>query len=382
MGMRDRSPSTTPTNLERSLDVVITAKTAEMSETSHRTAAFLRRPSMVGFFNATLTLLSTKASSTANVLTAVDSLRARFGVKDIQIVGHQFVLNGRKLFLSGYGFDAPFSDTIAAPSDKAYHLRQARLAKSYGFNFVRCHSHFLPPEYYDALDEVGIFVSPELPVVYGFYFQAAIKLGTLPAYKSAWVAAITRHRNHPSIFDWCMGNEGWGCPAPVDNSTCTDFARELRTVAKQLDPARPVMVSDGGFAYPGLGSTYPYKYTGTNRLTELQDFYSVYWPGHVFTVNTLPEPDRPCISHEVGNYNTFPRLAKGIRDLTPPSGKASKFTKPFWLNASYDHLQSTGLLEENDLWSLRSEQLYVYNYKQLIEGIRLSPWMSGYEWWW
>ena len=82
-------------------------------------------------------------------------------------MGHQFVLNGRKLFLSGYGYDAPFSDTIAAPSDKAYHLRQARLAKSHGFNFVRCHSHFLPPEFYDALDEVGIFVSPELPVVYG-----------------------------------------------------------------------------------------------------------------------------------------------------------------------------------------------------------------------
>ena len=52
-------------------------------------------------------------------------------------MGHQFVLNGRKLFLSGYGYDAPFSDTIAAPSDKAYHLRQARLAKSHGFNFVR-----------------------------------------------------------------------------------------------------------------------------------------------------------------------------------------------------------------------------------------------------
>ena len=45
---------------------------------------------------------------------------------------------------------------------------------------------------------------------YGFFFQAAIKLGTLPAYKAGWAAAITRHRNHPSIFDWCMGNEGWG----------------------------------------------------------------------------------------------------------------------------------------------------------------------------
>ena len=81
-----------------------------------------------------------------------------------------------------------------------------------------------------------------------------------------------------------------GCPDWfLDNSTCTVFASELRALAKQLDPARPVMVSDGGFAYPGAGSTYPYKYNGTNRLTQLQDFYSVYWPGHVFTVNDLPK---------------------------------------------------------------------------------------------
>eukprot|EP01051_Picozoa_sp_SAG22_P007743 SAG22_NODE_555_length_9124_cov_114.706593_6_plen_269_part_00 len=169
-------------------------------------------PISPSLFNATLTLLSAsspKVTSTGDdgedddnndALSVVDSLRARFGVKDLKIVGHQFVLNGRKLFLSGFGFDAPYSDTIAAPSDKAYHLRQARLAKSYGFNFVRCHSHVLPPEFYDAMDEVGIFVSPELPVVYGFYFQTAIKLGTLAAYKAGWTAAITRHRNHPSIF--------------------------------------------------------------------------------------------------------------------------------------------------------------------------------------
>ena len=146
-----------------------------------------RSPSEPSLYNATLTLLSpssSKATTTSNPhtngadgtegnepLSAVDVLTARFGVKDLKIVGHQFVLNGRKLFLSGYGYDAPYSDTIAAPSDKAYHLRQARLAKSHGFNFVRCHSHFLPPEFYEALDEVGIFVSPELPVVYAHSFK-------------------------------------------------------------------------------------------------------------------------------------------------------------------------------------------------------------------
>ena len=51
------------------------------------------------------------------------------------------------------------------------------------------------------MDEVGIFVSPELPIVYDWYFNAAAKLGSLDEYKRSWAAAITRHRNHPSILD-------------------------------------------------------------------------------------------------------------------------------------------------------------------------------------
>ena len=55
--------------------------------------------------------------------------------------------------------------------------------------------------YYDAMDEVGILVSPELPIVYQQYLSATGTAG-LQEFKSSWVAAIKRHRNHPSIFDW------------------------------------------------------------------------------------------------------------------------------------------------------------------------------------
>ena len=55
--------------------------------------------------------------------------------------------------------------------------------------------------YYDAMDEVGILVSPELPIVYQQYLSATGTAG-LEEFKLSWVAAIKRHRNHPSIFDW------------------------------------------------------------------------------------------------------------------------------------------------------------------------------------
>lgn len=101
------------------------------------------------------------------------------------------------------------------------------------------------------------------------------------------------------------------------------------------------------------------------------------WPGRT----NMPQPPRPVISHETANFNTFPRVEKGIADLTPPHGKASKFTKPFWLKPMRDQLQAAGLLAENELWSLRSEQLYASAWKTQIEGIRAQPYVSGFEWW-
>ena len=153
-------------------------------------------PSAPALYNATLTLLS--SSAPGSLPAATDSLTVRFGVKDLRIVGHQFVLNGRKIFLSGFGMDSSFADTIAAPSDKAYYLRRWQLAKSFGFNFVRCHSGFYPPELYAAADEVGMFVSPELPIIGDTYYNAALRLNSTFAYHGAWRAVITRFRNHPS----------------------------------------------------------------------------------------------------------------------------------------------------------------------------------------
>ena len=153
-------------------------------------------PSAPALYNATLTLLS--PSVPGSLPAATDSLTVRFGVKDLRIVGHQFVLNGRKIFLSGFGMDSSFADTIAAPSDKAYYLRRWQLAKSFGFNFVRCHSGFYPPELYAAADEVGMFVSPELPIIGDTYYNAALRLNSTFAYHGAWRAVITRFRNHPS----------------------------------------------------------------------------------------------------------------------------------------------------------------------------------------
>ena len=303
--------------------------------------------------------LYTARLSLARPATLIDSVETRFGLREIAIRGPHITLNGKRVFLHGYGDDCVFPETMAAPSDKAVYLKRLRVAKDYGFNYVRHHSHFLPPEYYDAADEVGMLVSPELPIAYLSYYRRA-KGKALELYKTEWAAAIQRHRNHPSILDWCMGNEMWdGVP----------IAPELYRIAKALDPTRPVIDSNG---LSGRG------WLDGSRSRPTLDFHLVMFDLRHLPLgrperHRFPAPPKPVVSHETGNFVTFPRL--------DPIGRFTHNVKPFWLAATKAKLERLGLLAEAETWARNSERLYLLCHKLNMEDIRRSPFMSGYQWW-
>ena len=86
----------------------------------------------------------------------LDAVETRFGMRQLRIDGYHILLNGKRLMLRGYGDDHIYPQQMAMPSNKELHLARSRTIKSYGFNHVRHHSTMMPPEYYDACDEVGI----------------------------------------------------------------------------------------------------------------------------------------------------------------------------------------------------------------------------------
>jgi hypothetical protein len=289
----------------------------------------------------------------------LDSQEATFGVRSIEVRGSDFIVNGKKYFLNGYGDDAVYPKTIAPPSDKQFYIDRLKVAKSFGFNFVRHHSHFLPPEYYAACDEVGMFVTPELPIAYQRYYNRA-KGQARELYKKEWAGAILRYRNHPSIFDWCMGNEMWDS---------VDLAPDLYALAKKLDPMKLVIDSDGLFP-PGF-------IDGMKDRATL-DYYPV-----MFDILTMPldnpekfrtgVPLKPIVTHEEGNFVHFPQLdsIELYRDDF----------KPFWLTVARDKIAKYGLLSETANWSAQSQKLYYLCHKYNLEALRKNPRISGYDWW-
>jgi beta-galactosidase len=294
-------------------------------------------------------------------------------MREIRLDGPFILLNGKRLFLRGYGDDHIYPEQMAMPADKDLHLQRLRVIKSYGFNHVRHHSTIMPPEYYDACDEVGILPTAEFPIAYDSFLPGGANwkqnvppgTDTGPAwetYRREWAAAIRRHRNHPSIFAWVMGNELWnGIPQRHD----------FRRIARELDPRRLFADTDG------VTEMWQHILDPKNDRETLDVYFLMF---DVFR-NPLdlpdkfktPRPIKPVISHESGNYVTFTR---------PDAADAFRHNiKPFWMTEGRAKLERLGLLGEAQHWAEKSERLYLLLHKTDLEALRQNPFISGYHWW-
>ena len=175
---------------------------------------------------------------------SVDGWVERFGVRSIERRGSDILLNGKKTFLLGFGDDYVYPLTVASPPSREEHLAHLKVARSYGFNFVRLHTHVETPEYFEAAEDVGIMIQPALsyegsrPAVKGSCYSPLDDLDEL----------VHGYRRYVSLISYCMGNEGfhhW------------ETRRALYRFAKMTDPTKMVRAQDGvGTDYEGISDIH------------------------------------------------------------------------------------------------------------------------------
>jgi beta-galactosidase len=312
-----------------------------------------------------------------------DEIEERFGMRNFTIDGYRLLLNGQQIMLRGIGDDHVYPGELTMPSDKELHLRQLSMIKSYGFNHVRHHSTVMPPEYYDACDELGIIVTVEFPILYvpyipllqqqgipekgGKRWRSKVPPGTDPqpamdTYVREWEAVIKRYRNNPCVLCWVMGNELWEGYPP---------RHEFKAKVDELDPHGFFADTDG---------MHLRRVTEPENDRDTLDIYfaqfreaswDVFGPNNKYVTS---EPRKPVISHETGNYTTFtnPDIVRRFSE---------SIVIPFWLTNGVDRLQQLGLLKEAEEWSLKSDRLYALQHKYNIECLRKNRYISGYHWW-
>lgn len=275
---------------------------------------------------------------------AVDGWVERFGVRKWEVRGGDFYLNNRKHMVRGFGDDWVYPLTICSPASREHHREHFRLARAFGFNYVRHHTHCEIPEFFEAADELGIMVQPELPY-YGSRPSAAAKGWFRP--KEDLVELITHYRRHVSLSTYCTGNEGH-LGSPID--------KEIYALAKKLDPTRLFLHQDGGRNTP-----------------ENSDFST--GPHRIWRANTVSDGARAWFAHEYLNLgiDREVRLAwKYTRAWLPPVAAEPylKQLKESGLSVKWgnDILDSGRYLQR--LWQ-----------KVGLESARLDTTCDGYIYW-
>ena len=265
----------------------------------------------------------------------------RFGIRKIEVRGDRFFLNNKPFFVRGYGDDFVYPLTLVSPASKEEHLRHLKSARAAGFNYVRLHTHCELPEYFEAADEAGIMIQPELPY-YGDYPTEAFTFDPMRDLKELY----THYRRYVSFTTYCTGNEGL-LGKPLD--------KEIYQLAKRLDPDRLMLHQDGAL-----------------NDAENSDFrngpINVWAPGSVKT-------DMPFVAHEYLNLSVKqdPRLeARFSGAMLPPVPLA---TRDEWL-------KEAGLDRRwGDACQDAQHALQAVYQKRGIESARMDPVCDGYCFW-
>ncbi len=300
-----------------------------------------------------------------------------FGMREFKANGRKFSINGKTTFLRGEGNSAVFPLTGYAYMTKEEWLDFFGKAQDMGINFFRFHSWTPPEEAFQAADELGIYMQPEL---YGF--------GSTPfnQYYTDEAGRILKYlANHPSFVAMTWGNE-----LNTDNAAARQKANELREHCRAIDSTR--LYAEGtNNNYWNVSFNTGDDFWNTCKTKSGNDAYhiriSFSWadassggilestqPNSVFSyTSALAGYTKPIMNHEAGQYQVLPNFDKEI-----PKYESGIFEAR---NLQYyrDKMEEKGLLDMNEVFSRVSARISAIGYKADLETALRTPELAGYQ---
>lgn len=287
-------------------------------------------------------LYTARVDLVANDGSVLQTRYERFGIRKLEARGNRLYLNGKPFFVRGFGDDSVYPLTGLTPADREFHLKHLKAARQAGFNCVRTHTHTEIDEYFQAADEAGVLVQPEMSYLHdeceGFF--------SYDACRDAYEMHLQLGR-HPSFAIYSCGNEGWLGEAAD---------RKLYRFIRELDPDRLVINQDGG-----RDNTY-----GT---ADLKSGPMSVWERGAY------EPGMPFVAHEYLNLTVKcdPRLEQDYTGVYCPPATVAARTK--WLEARGLGAEWVELLQN------AQHALQAHWQKNGLEQARLDPFCDGFCLW-
>ncbi|WP_340394332.1 glycoside hydrolase family 2 TIM barrel-domain containing protein [Paenibacillus sp. FSL E2-0190] len=338
-----------------------------------------------------------------------------FGLKEFRAEGDKFTINGQKTFLRGKHDGLIFPLTGYAPTDVEEWVRILGISKSYGINHYRFHTCCPPEAAFTAADMLGIYMQPELP------FWGTITEETDEGHNQAeqdyliseGYAILQAFGNHPSFVMMSLGNELWGSKAKID-SFLKDYKafdnRILYTQGSNNHQWVPEILEHDDF-FSGVRFSRDRLFRGSYAMCDaplghvqidlpgtMKDYDDQIVPQDLFNGEGMEAaaggeiqiqygteaktvkagdasaewiPHIPVISHEIGQYATYPNYGEIDKYNGPLKAENFKIFR--------ERLESKGLGHWAAKYFECSGQLAVACYKEELEAAFRSRRLAGFQ---
>jgi hypothetical protein len=305
---------------------------------------------------------------------ASDERTVTFGLREITRPKTQFAVNGRTTFLRGKHDGCVFPLTGHPPMDAAGWRRYFAVCQEYGINHVRFHTWTPPNAAFDAADELGLYLQPELPYWGGY--EAAQRDCLMPEAERI----LKVYGNHPSFVMMALGNECGGSRAVMG-----DMVRQLRQRDRRHLYAQG---SNNYFWDPQLAEGDDYWTTVRTRTAKGGVMHNVRGSfatvdggnghaqvgppgtGHDYSAGIAGLPV-PVIGHEIAQFTVYPNF----REIEKYTGVFRARNLEHWR----DKLATAGMLDQADVFFRASGKLAALCYRADIEAALRTPGFGGFQ---
>ncbi len=339
-----------------------------------------------------------------------DAYTTTFGLRVFHTEGRILLCNGREVFLRGKHEGLNFPRTGYAPTDAESWRKVLKTAKEYGINHYRFHTCCPPEAAFQAADELGIVLSPELP-----FWGTVTEEGEegYDARERAFLIEegfriLREFGHHPSFVFLSMGNELWGSKAALNRMLADYRAYDPDKLyvsgANNFQWVPEVLAEEDVFVGVRLSGdrlirgSYamcdaPQGIVQTTRPESVTNYDAMVAPkleggeagqaGKVLiqygtgvkevdaeAVEAMV-PEVPVITHEVGQYQFYPDFNE-IEKYTGPL-KARNF------EVFRERLQAAGLWQEHESFFHCAGQLAVDCYRREIETALRTGEIAGFQ---
>ena len=305
----------------------------------------------------------------------IDAYSLLTGIREFRANGNTFEINGHPLFLRGTLNAAVFPETAYSPLDEERWEDYFKIIKDYGFNHVRFHSWTPPEAAFNVADRMGIYLQTELPIwgeldrdmkFHNRFLKEELQ-GILEAYSS-----------HPSFVLFSTGNELWGDISLMEeymNYARTNNPRILATYGSNVYLGMNGRIGQEDFIVSAKTSDeIDNSVRGSVSFADSPSggyFNSNYPNSKANFSHATKDIHVPVISHEVGQYQSYPDFDI-IEEFTGPlkADNLKEFKK---------RSIEAGTYRKNKEFSKASGQWAAKLYKAEMEMAQRSAGIAGFQ---